>query len=170
MSQDLSGSVCIHYESCASSSLEPRRVNCLFCQVFAESCFNDRWFPGAWHWWDEDRWQPTVKENVWWGWKGLFRLKSSFASTLKAYQMWAEIWHGHLVSHLAVACKDTRSVTQRPSLDSAALNSNMLISAGLKACTQNPSWKLAAWIHLPNRDTVTNNRQIIVLLSSICRV
>lgn len=116
----------------SSSSFELHCVNCLFarwCWVMVHA----HRFPGALESGDVEHWQPSVK--IRWGRTGSFGLKGSFASSLKAYHMRAEFWHHHFVSHLAVTCRGTRSVTQRPESASVDLNSNMPVSAALKTST-----------------------------------
>lgn len=173
MSQD-PASVCVsaqvYDEHCASSSFELYCVNRLFsrwCWVMVHA----HWFPGAPRWGRGGgmggHWQPSVKKNVWCGWKRLFGLKSSFAFSLKAYQMEAEIWHHHFVSHLAVTCRDTGPVTLRLASATADLNSNMPVSATLITCTWTTTSKCIPAIHPSSEKQEVRGLRIFMLVNPI---
>lgn len=157
---NVSGSIklCVsaHMYGNVSSSFELHCVNCLFarwCWVMVHA----HRFPGALQSGDVEHWQPSVK--IRWGRTGSFGLKGSFASSLKAYHMRAEFWHHHFVSHLAVTCRGTRSVTQRPESASVDLNSNMPVSATLKTST----WATARKCILSTHPKIGTKRPLLVL-------
>lgn len=138
---------------CASAQMQGERFACLSLRLhcFTRWCWvmvHARWFPV-----DVEQWQPSVK--IWWEWKGPFVWKTGgggvpplFSLRLKAYHTRAEIWHHHFVSHLAVTSRATRSVTQRLPSPSVDLNSNMSVSAVLRARPGATARKYILFIHL----------------------